>query len=450
MHSFMRVVVVWAVVCAMWGRPAAAQEDVAHVKATDLRAGGEERMRYFLIGPHEGTTAPKGGWKLLLVLPGGGGGEDFHPFLKRVYDRAVPRGWLAAQLVAPQWDDRQAQQLVWPTAKSPWSGMKFSTEAFIDAVVEDVKKKHEIDRRCVFTLSWSSGGPAAYAAALREKTPITGSFVAMSVFHPKKLLVEHAAGQAFYLYQSPQDKVCKLQFAKDARKSLKAEGATVKLVEYEGGHGWHGDVFGDIRTGLTWLEKNAGRSKESGRRASGAAKTGRRKSATKESPKKKVAASDKPGGGKNLVANGGFEEASEGWIILNNSGRADVGVVSSKPAAGKHCLKIEKSGGMPMDVVRYNIDDLPAGGTVTVSAKIRGRDVKNAFFKFFLYDAGESPLVEDVDVTRISGTQAWKTYSKTFDVPENATSAAVMIVMVMDGTLWVDEVAVKRDRGADD
>ena len=29
------------------------------------------------------------------------------------------------------------------------------------------------------------------------------------------------------------------------------------LAEYEGGHGWQGDVFGNIKAGVDWLEEGA-------------------------------------------------------------------------------------------------------------------------------------------------------------------------------------------------
>jgi predicted esterase len=47
--------------------------------------------------------------------------------------------------------------------------------------------------------------------------------------------------------------------AEQAEKELKTAGAEVKLVEYEGGHGWRGDVFGAIRDGILWLEKHHAR-----------------------------------------------------------------------------------------------------------------------------------------------------------------------------------------------
>jgi predicted esterase len=49
--------------------------------------------------------------------------------------------------------------------------------------------------------------------------------------------------------------------AVQAEKELTKAGARVKLAEYEGGHGWRGDVFGAIRDGIRWLE--AGRARRS-------------------------------------------------------------------------------------------------------------------------------------------------------------------------------------------
>jgi hypothetical protein len=80
--------------------PAAAQDDVADVPSQDLKAGKDDNKRYFLIGPAKGAKAPKGGYGLVVVLPGGAGTADFHPFVKRIYKNALPEGYLAAQPVA--------------------------------------------------------------------------------------------------------------------------------------------------------------------------------------------------------------------------------------------------------------------------------------------------------------------------------------------------------------
>jgi predicted esterase len=239
--------------------------DVADVPSRDLKVGGDADKRYFLIGPRAGAKpAPVGreGYGLLVVLPGGDGGPDFLPFVKRVCKNAVPEGYLVAQVVAPRW--AADQRIVWPTASNPVAKLRFSTEELVEAVVGDVAAAHGLDRSRVFALAWSSGGPAAYAASLRERGSVTGSLVGMSVFQPKFLPpLAGAKGRAFYLYHSREDRLCPYRMAEEARDRLKEHGAAVRLATYEGGHGWRGDVYGDIRAGLRWLEASR---KDGGRR----------------------------------------------------------------------------------------------------------------------------------------------------------------------------------------
>ena len=65
-----------------------------------------------------------------------------------------------------------------------------------------------------------------------------------------------ANGHAYYLYHSPQDRVCPYRMAEQAKTSLAENGAKVRLATYEGGHGWRGNLYEDIRTGVEWLEEN--------------------------------------------------------------------------------------------------------------------------------------------------------------------------------------------------
>src|SRR5687767_162906 len=111
---------------------AAGADDVADVPSQDLRAGGDEHKRYFLIGPRPGAEAPAAGHGLVVVLPGGPGSADFHPFVKRIFKYALPEGYLAAQPVAVKWADDQA--IVWPTegTRAHVPGMKFTTEEFVE------------------------------------------------------------------------------------------------------------------------------------------------------------------------------------------------------------------------------------------------------------------------------------------------------------------------------
>jgi poly(3-hydroxybutyrate) depolymerase len=129
-------------------RPAAQDNDVADIPSQDLRAGKDGNKRYFLIGPAKDSKPPKQGYRLLVVLPGGPGSAAFHGFVKRIYKHAVPEGYLVAQPVAPGW-------IVWPTEKD--RAEAFSTEAFVDAVIEDVRSRHKLDPEYIFTLTWSEG-----------------------------------------------------------------------------------------------------------------------------------------------------------------------------------------------------------------------------------------------------------------------------------------------------
>jgi predicted esterase len=227
--------------------------DVADIPSEELRAGGDADKHYFLIGPRKNAKRPAEGYGLVVILPGGDGGADFHPFVKRIYKFALSDRYLAAQPVAVPWTPDQ--EIVWPTKTNPVDRMKFSTEEFVEAVIQDVATRQKLDRARVFTLSWSSGGPAAYATSLQSKRSVTGSFVAMSVFKPDFLPpLKAAKGHAYYLYHSPDDRVCAFEMVEEAQKSLAENGARVHLATYEGGHGWRGNVYGNIRRGVEWLE----------------------------------------------------------------------------------------------------------------------------------------------------------------------------------------------------
>ncbi|HPF38442.1 MAG TPA: bifunctional diaminohydroxyphosphoribosylaminopyrimidine deaminase/5-amino-6-(5-phosphoribosylamino)uracil reductase RibD [Phycisphaerae bacterium] len=227
--------------------------DVDDAPSTERFADKDPHKRYFLIGATTAERAPESGFRLLVVLPGGDGGEDFQPFVRRIFSKALPDGYLVAQLVAVKWTEDQ--RIVWPTKKLSVEQQEFTTEEFIESVIRDVKEHCRIDAERVYTLSWSSSGPAAYATALQEKTGVCGSFIAMSVFRPGALPdLKIAKGRSFCIYHSPADRVCPFRMAEQARDALKEAGASVRFQRYDGGHGWRGDVCADIRKGIEWLE----------------------------------------------------------------------------------------------------------------------------------------------------------------------------------------------------
>jgi RNA polymerase sigma factor (sigma-70 family) len=228
--------------------------DVADVPSLDLKVKDDANKRYFLIGKKD--RAPAGGFRLLVVLPGGDGSADFNPFIRRIYKTALNERWLVAQPVAPQWDRDQFESLVWPTEGLKYPAAKFTTEEFVNAVIAAVQARVAVDRKRIFLLGWSSGGPPCYAAAVRKGSPVAGAFIAMSVFKPGQLpALDHVKGKSFYLLQSPDDRVTPLHFAEAAEKALTGAGARVHLERYADGHGWRGDVWKMLGDGIKWLDQ---------------------------------------------------------------------------------------------------------------------------------------------------------------------------------------------------
>ena len=236
--------------------PPRADADVADVALESRTAGNDPRKRYLLMGPSRTSVAPERGHKLLLLLPGGDGGTGFQTFARRIAKYALPPGYLLAELVAYSWTPEQATEIVWPTATNTAAGVGFTTEEFVTAVIADVSRTNKIDQRFIFVLGWSSGGPPVYASSLTSATQATGWFVAMSVFQPEQLPpLACAKGRAYYIHHSPDDALCPFPMAEDAAEQLQANGAVAKLATYDGGHGWRGAVYDDIRAGITWLEQ---------------------------------------------------------------------------------------------------------------------------------------------------------------------------------------------------
>ncbi len=247
--------------------------DVLSIPSADVRAGFDNDKRYFLIGANKENTPGPDGYKLLLILPGGDGSASFNLFARRVYKNALPdagKGWLVAQLVAPKWEEKQFDRIVWPLEKVPFKGEKkknkFSTEEFADAVVTDAKTRVDIDPKNVYVMGWSSGGPACYALMLREKTPFCGALVAMSVFKPEQtdgLQFAATAGgdkgaggkKRFAILHSEEDQTVPVRWSNDAFEMLSKSKAKAQFKPYPGGHGWQGDVFGNIRSGIEFITK---------------------------------------------------------------------------------------------------------------------------------------------------------------------------------------------------
>ncbi len=147
--------------------------------------------------------------------------------------------------------------------------------------------------------------------------------------------------------------------------------------------------------------------------------------------------------GVNLLDNGGFERGTLGWIIGSNSGRMKLEPDQTDKTEGKQSLRITKTGGMPIDIVRINIEGLIPGQAVDVSAKIKTDNAANAWMKFYVWDTHGEVLVRNLDVARIHGTHGWRTVKKRYAIPQDTENAAIQFWMVMGGTVWIDDVRVE-------
>ena len=215
--------------------------------------GDDSNKRYFL---HRRTSdPPPDGYKLLVVIPGGSGDENFQPFVGRLAADWLPPGYLVAQLVSKEWIPGQFQQVVWPTAKNPVEEAQFTTEEFVENAVAEIRSRERIDAEHVYVMGWSSGGPPAYAAALARDSSIRGAFILASVFKPIYLPnLAGADGKSFFMLHSPEDFI-PIRMAEQARDDLQAHGARTLLETYNDGHGWPRklDV---VARGMTFLEQN--------------------------------------------------------------------------------------------------------------------------------------------------------------------------------------------------
>lgn len=235
-------------------------EEFADIPSLSKQAGDQDKMRYFQIGPAKSIEKPEDGWKVLVILPGGDGSAEFNSFCRRIHKYAIPQDYVAVQLVAPVWKEDD-NRTVWPTAHLSTEDGDFTTEEFIRDCVKQLASDLEINHDFVFTLGWSSGGPAVYADSLTDDSPVTGSFIAMSVFRTAWMgELSHAKDHPYFILHSPEDWIDFDEHAKAAESTLRENGASVKLRTYRGGHGWRDGPYAHIRAGVEWLESQVSES----------------------------------------------------------------------------------------------------------------------------------------------------------------------------------------------
>jgi erythromycin esterase len=156
------------------------------------------------------------------------------------------------------------------------------------------------------------------------------------------------------------------------------------------------------------------------------------------------------GRGTNLLPNGGFEKGMDGWTVNDESGTIKVEIDRKERAEGRvsaHVVK-GKSEGLSNDRLQCELKRLPAGKKVLVSAKIKGKGLRNTWLKFFVYDAKDAVIVEECDIGRYSGTFGWKDVDQEFELPKEAVRAEVRLCMFLEGEAWLDDVQVVGDAAA--
>lgn len=224
----------------------AARESL-HVRTID----SDPRKRW-ILHPPPGDELPTSGNGLLVVLPGGDGSIDFAPFVAGAIRTAAGEDCVVVQMIAPP-IATGSDAVVWPTARLTDDRVDFTMEPVVRAAVKVASIEHRIDPGRIHVMGWSSGGTAAYELAIMPDSPFTGALVAMSVFKPELLSpLDGAAGKSFYILHSPQDFIA-MRFPEAAASQLREAGARTVLVEYEGGHGWHGDIGTMIHAAIEWL-----------------------------------------------------------------------------------------------------------------------------------------------------------------------------------------------------
>lgn len=392
---------------------------------------GDSQKTYFLIGAPESRSAEKLG--LVILLPGGGGGAAFHPFCKRIYKHALGQKYIAAQPVSVKWTARQ--RIVWPTKNDRVPGAKFTTEQFVEEIIGELRDKFKIDPKRIFTLSWSSSGPAAYEISFQQNSPVTGSYIAMSVFRPKAPGWQQTAKKhAYFIDHSPEDKTCPYRMAKKANQLLSAAGAKVKLNTYSGGHGWHGDVYGRIRYGIAWLEKNQRESSDAQEASP----------VDKQQPESHEASDD------NILLADSFDNPA-----LWTKGQAVKSVrylIDKKNGSdGKNSLCLRKTEKRYWPIAQWSRSCEYKGNAkqLEISAKVRALKAAKAIIDIQFQATGTglshqwAAYIGPENENDRPVTHNWKSYSKTITIPDNVAAITVALQMYGPGSVWFDELILK-------
>ena len=191
----------------------AAREDVGVMHAAN---GRDERGGFSLYVPeyYDGGEP----WPLVMALHGGSGhGADFlWTWLREARSRGII--------------------LVSPTAREgTWSLMGPDVDsANLDAIVERVGKRWNVDRGRMLLTGMSDGGTFCYVSGLRGESPFTHLAPISASFHPMLLEgfpAERLRGLPIHVMHGARDWMFPVEIAQTANAALTAAGAKVVYTE---------------------------------------------------------------------------------------------------------------------------------------------------------------------------------------------------------------------------
>jgi len=227
-------------------------DDVKDITDQSFLVGGDQMKRYIVSGKIDSSKTQD----LLIVMPGGEGSIDFHPFVKRVFKHELNDNWILAQPVAPKWTNDE-NRVVWPSVNSPYEPAKFMMEDFLDGMIDELGTKGHAKIGKIYMLCWSSSGPSVYSYLANGKHEIEGAFIAMSIFNQG--LIKGAKDlhvKRVFLLHSPDDALIPIVQAEEGRDELTRLGISVKMETYPGGHGWRGSVWELMDKGFAFLHSS--------------------------------------------------------------------------------------------------------------------------------------------------------------------------------------------------
>jgi polyhydroxybutyrate depolymerase len=198
--------------------------------AVTIDHGGLKRS-YLMHVPVK--APPQGGYPVVVILHGGGGQADSMVKLARLDPLADARGFIAVYPngIGKHWNDGRA------TVKS-----KVDDVGFIGAVLDDVGRRHPVDRGRIFVTGMSNGAMMAHRLGCDMSDRIAAVAAVAGM-----LAADYAA------VCDPRHAVALLQISGDADPIVPYGGGK---VEDFGGRGQGGIVLSANDSAKFWAEKN--------------------------------------------------------------------------------------------------------------------------------------------------------------------------------------------------